>query len=145
MTEVVFHFNVPDKQAYACRLLRKGYRQGVPLLVLADEPVLTELDAALWTFAPHEFVPHCRATDPAHVVRHSPIQLHAELPPSAPADAVLVNLRPLVPQGYQRCARLIELVTADPNDRQLARQRWRGYQQDGLQPQKYDLQALARP
>ena len=28
MTEIAFHFNVPDKLAYSCRLLRKAYLSG---------------------------------------------------------------------------------------------------------------------
>ena len=28
MTEVQFHFNVPDRLVYACRLLRKALRSG---------------------------------------------------------------------------------------------------------------------
>ena len=30
MTEVTFHFNVPEKTAYACRLLRKAWAARAP-------------------------------------------------------------------------------------------------------------------
>ena len=38
MTEVAFHFNVPDKLGYACRLLRKAYAAGGPVGVVAAQP-----------------------------------------------------------------------------------------------------------
>ena len=36
MTEVAFHFNAPDKWAYACRLLRKAVAAGAKVVVLAE-------------------------------------------------------------------------------------------------------------
>ena len=33
MTEISFHFNVPDKLAYACRLLRKAVNAGNKVVV----------------------------------------------------------------------------------------------------------------
>ena len=43
MTEIAFHFNAPDKLAYACRFARKAQRAGARLVILAPRPVLTEL------------------------------------------------------------------------------------------------------
>ena len=37
MTEVTFHFNVPEKTAYACRLLRKAWAARAPVGVLDYE------------------------------------------------------------------------------------------------------------
>ena len=58
MTEIAFHVNVPDRLAYACRLLRKAVRQGARVAVTAPPATLRGLDRALWTFEPTEFVPH---------------------------------------------------------------------------------------
>ena len=60
MTEVSFHTGLPDKQAYACRLLRKAWRQGLRVMVTGDAATLTRLDQALWLFEQEEFVPHLR-------------------------------------------------------------------------------------
>ena len=49
MTEVTFHFNVPDKLGYACRLLRKAYAAGGPVGVVAPPDTLRALDTALWS------------------------------------------------------------------------------------------------
>ena len=35
MTEVAFHFNVPDRLAYTCRLVRKAYAAGGRTVVVA--------------------------------------------------------------------------------------------------------------
>ena len=58
MTEISFHFNVPSRTGYACRLLRKAQRQGMALAVTGPADVLSELDRELWTFGAAEFVPH---------------------------------------------------------------------------------------
>ncbi len=140
MTEVAFHFNAPDKLGYACRLLRKAHAQGARLLVVVEERDLAALNAALWTMAPGSFVPHASTADPPYVWSRSPIQITARLP--VPSEAtVLVNLRAELPLDYERYARVIEVVTGDPADRQLARERWKGYKMNGIEPQRYDLQA----
>jgi hypothetical protein len=36
MTEIAFHFNVPDKLAYSCRLLRKAYLSGARVVVTGE-------------------------------------------------------------------------------------------------------------
>ena len=61
MTEVAFHFNAPDRLAYACRLLRKAVGSGARVVVTGEGGLLRELDTTLWTFAPLEFVPHCHS------------------------------------------------------------------------------------
>ncbi|MBP7958348.1 MAG: DNA polymerase III subunit chi, partial [Ottowia sp.] len=56
MTDVAFHFNVPDKLGYACRLLRKAHAAGGSVGVVAAPVVLQELDARLWSFSALDFV-----------------------------------------------------------------------------------------
>jgi len=59
MTEVAFHFNVPDKLSYGCRLLRKAWGSGAQVVVIGGPETLESLDLMLWTFSALEFVPHC--------------------------------------------------------------------------------------
>ena len=56
MTEVEFHFNVPDRLVYACRLLRKAARKRVGVAVIAPPPTLDSFDRLLWTFGDTDFV-----------------------------------------------------------------------------------------
>jgi DNA polymerase-3 subunit chi len=57
------------------RLLGEGQR----LLVVAEEPVLGQLDEQLWTYAPEGFLPHGRSDKPA--ADKQPILLSTALEP----------------------------------------------------------------
>lgn len=141
MTEVDFHFNAPDKLAYACRLLRKAYLKGARLVVVTEPESLVSLDTALWTWAAEEFLPHSREGDAPHVVARSPIQLLSVVPtPPGNGATVLVNLRSTMPDGYEGYRRVIEVVSTDPRDRELARPRWMQYRSAGIEPRRHDLQ-----
>lgn len=147
MTEVAFHFNAPDKRAYTCRLLRKGFLRGARLLVLADAAEVKALDSALWLLGQVDFIPHCHEADPPHVQAHSPIRIFSRMPAEQPGDedAVLVNLRDEVPPGYPRFARVIEVVAQDDEDRRRARERWRLYRSQGVEPLRHDLDLVSNP
>ena len=139
MTGVEFHFNAPDKLAYARRLLRKAVGQGAKVVVTAESALLRELDASLWTFEALAFLPHCVAGDaPASVLHASPIVL-AESARDTPHANVLVNLGGAVPAGFERFERLIEVVSLDEDDRRVARQRWKHYADRGYAIKREDL------
>ena len=100
--------------------------------------MLRELDIALWTFSPLDFVPHCHgATAAPAVVAASPVVL-ADSARVAPHRQVLVNLGAAVPDGFERFERLIEVVTAWRDDRQQARQRWKHYADRGYAITRHD-------
>lgn len=145
MTEVAFHFNAPDKLGYACRLLRKAVGKGSKVVVTGEPALLRDLDVALWTFAPLEFIPHCaiEGSAPA-VLAASPVVL-ADSPRAAPHHEVLVNLGRALPEGFERFERLIEVVTVDEADRALARQRWRHYAERGYAITRHDRAVEAQP
>lgn len=138
MTELAFHFNAPDRVAYACRLLRKAVGSGAKLVVVGEPETLQQLDAALWTFSPTDFVPHCPIDSDPGVVAASPVVL-ATSALSVPHQQVLLNLGHLVPQGYEQFERVIEVVGLDDEDRQLARGRWKHYTERGFTITRHDL------
>ena len=143
MAEVAFHFNVPERTAYTCRLLRKVWRSGQRAHVVLDAADLHALDVALWTFAPEEFLPHTTQHAPSHVLARSPVVL-ADETVAPPPGTVWVNLLPHVPQAWQAAPagqRIIEIVTHDEADRHGARQRWRWYSAQGHQLVRHDLAA----
>jgi DNA polymerase-3 subunit chi len=140
MTEVAFHFNAPDKLGYACRLLRKAVGTGARVMVTGDSATLRDLDVALWTFAPLEFLPHCNGEATPVTLAASPVVLSESLH-SAPHQQVLVNLGGTVPDGFERFERLIEVVTGEQEDRLGARRRWKHYADRGYAITRYDLQA----
>ncbi|WP_119354782.1 DNA polymerase III subunit chi [Azohydromonas sediminis] len=133
MPEVAFHTGLPDKVEYACRLLRKAWRQRQRVAVTADAATLGRLDAALWTFEPQGFVPHVRlaaGASPAPRLARTPIWL-VDDGARAPQCDVLVNLGPAQAADAGRYARVIELVGASDADRQAGRQRWQAYRSAG--------------
>ena len=139
MTEIEFHFHVPDKLLYSCRLLRKVYRTGQRVVVTGELELLGRLDQLLWTFSPAEFVPHGPAT--AGMSRGTvtaPVWL-AERAGDCPADSVLVNLGQRIPDGFERFERFIEVVSSGEEDRLSGRNRWKHYKDRGYALKQHDL------
>ena len=136
MTEVAFHTQLPDKLGYTCRLLRKAWRQGLRVAVVGQPEQLGRLDQALWMFEQEEFVPHLRLRTgqpmPAAAAR-TPICLLDDGRLDVQAS-VLVNLGPEFPVGVERFGRVVEVVSTDLGDVELARPRWKQYLASGLAP-----------
>ena len=143
MTEISFHFNVPDRTGYACRLLRKASRQGARVVVAAPAVTLRELDRALWSFEPVEFVAHV-LVKPGQAVpprlQATPVWL-AEAVAEVVHRDVLLNLGDEPPLGFESFARLIEIVTTDEDDRANARRRWKHYASRGYALQRHEVAA----
>lgn len=137
MTEVAFHFGAPNKLDYVGRLLRKAVGRGARLVVLGPQDLVRRLDAHLWALAPTEFLPHGVEGDPC--AARSPVLLTSTLHPGLHASSVLLNLSNAVPDGFDRFARVIEVVSHDEEDRLAARGRWKHYAQQGIAIQKHDL------
>lgn len=143
MTAVAFHFNVPDRRDYACRLLRKALRAQAKVVVTGDEHVLDDLNRQLWIFEPLEFLPHWRgaraAALPARLAA-TPLLL-LDRPSAERGQTVLVNLGRQVPEGYGDFERLIEIVSVDEADRLSARERWRRYQAEGRSIERHEVRS----
>ena len=138
MTEIAFHFNVPDKLGYACRLIRKVWLAGHRVVVTGTPATLQALDVALWTASPQEFIPHCMGTASPEMLSATPVVFQAELAQAVHHD-VLVSLHPEVQPGFEAFVRVVEVVSKDDEDRSQARMRWRHYQQQGFNLVQHDL------
>jgi DNA polymerase-3 subunit chi len=138
MPEIAFHSGLPDKIGYACRLLRKASRQGLRVRVIAEPAELDLMDKALWTFDPHEFVPHlllAPGAAPAPALRRTALWLTQEStgwPEGVEAPGVLVNLGLEPPADVKTYERVFELVSDDVDDRAAGRRRWRQYEALGF-------------
>lgn len=139
MTEIAFHFNAPDKLAYACRFARKVHRSGARLVITAPADTLHALDRMLWALSPQDFVAHCRSDADEELVHASPVLLAVDVPSTAHHE-VLLNLYGEIPEGFARFERLVEVVSAqDETDRAQARSRWRHYASRGYSIVRHDL------
>lgn len=139
MTEVAFHFNAPDKLAYACRFARKVLRSDAQLVITGPEEVLDQLDRMLWALGPSDFVAHARIDGDEDIVQASPVVLAGDARKS-PHHEVLLNLGLGVPEGFAQFGKLIEVVSAqDESDRNAARDRWRHYAGRGYEIVRHDL------
>lgn len=157
MTEVRFIFNVPDKLPYAGRVTRKLFRQQHAVSIVAEPPILQQLDEMLWSLAPSDFVAHSLLSATGQEVlppttasvqtneqaalnpRLSPVVL-LEHPTHSHHSDVLLNLRDEIPQDFGRFNLLYELVSQyDETEKQAARQRWQYYKQRGYVVVSHDL------
>lgn len=141
MTEITFHFNVPDRSAYACRLLRKAARRGAAVAVTGPSDALSRLDRDLWTFDPVEFVPHVlvrRGDVLAERLCRTPVILVEEAV-EAGLHEVLVNLGDAPPRGFESYARLIEIVSTAEAERSAARSRWKHYANRGYEIRRHEV------
>ncbi|GLU35449.1 DNA polymerase III subunit chi [Trinickia caryophylli] len=134
MTRIDFHTNVGDSLIYACRLARKAYLAGQPVVVLAEPARLRAFDERLWTFSPLDFVPHCMAD--SGLAARTPIVLTAELD-AAPHHQVLMNLGAGVPSQFARFERLLEVVGNDEAELVAGRERYRFYRDRGYALNNY--------
>lgn len=138
MTRIDFHTNVGDSLLYACRLARKAYLAGQPVVVLADRARLSAFDERLWTFSPLDFVPHCTADDA--LAARTPVVLTSDLD-AAPHHQVLLNLGAAVPPQFARFERLLEVVGNAEDELVAGRERYRFYRDRGYALNNYKQNA----
>lgn len=140
MPNVDFHSGVSDRLGFACRLLRKAYRQGARVAVVGQAEELARLDVALWTFEPLEFVPHLRLRAAQPGVQAVAPRLAATTiwlvddAAASPHAEVLLNLGAEVAVGSDRFARVIDLVSEDSEDVSAGRRRFADYRARGWPP-----------
>ena len=144
MTEVSFHFNVADRTDYTCRLVRKATRAGASVVLTGPPAALVHFDRALWTFDDLEFLPHAMPKPGEQVAERLRAATRVWLLQDA-AEAtqhdVLVNLGVDAPAGFESFAKVIEIVTPDEADRNVARTRWKHYANRGYAIAKHGVSA----
>ena len=128
MTRIDFHSNVPDKIAYACRLVRKAWAANTRLVLMTEDATqLAQLNAAMWTFSATDFLPHVLADDP--LAAQTPIILTDNDAAALPHYELLVNLSQRAPANVAQFARMIEVISSDEDDAAAGRKRYVAYKQ----------------
>jgi DNA polymerase III subunit chi len=141
LTRIDFHFNVPNREHYICRLLRKIYRAEQRAVFYSPELSLVQsIDQGLWAISETDFIPHVHLTDSEidfSTVVEPIILVNREL--ETPHCDILVSGSNETPSFFSRFERLIEIVSPEINDRTIARQRWRWYKDRGYGIQTFDV------
>ena len=134
MPQVDFHSGVGAPLRFACRLLRKAWRQGAAVLVTAPSadaggagPRAVDLRGAGVRAAPAGAAGAGRRCRAARARRSG----CARASRPAPCPKVLVNLGADCPTAGEPFERIIEIVPGDGEERQRARARWRAYEARG--------------
>lgn len=124
-----------DPLLLVCELVKKAYAAEQPTLILARSAEQAEaLDEKLWEFDDDAFIPHQLAGDDDDAITAVVIA-----PPGVTtADRPLVvNLRDECAEGaYER---VLEVVAADPAERDGSRVRWAEYKRRGFEVNKHDM------
>ncbi|WP_431635876.1 DNA polymerase III subunit chi [Dyella sp. KULCS107] len=118
-----------------CELARRAFAAQQPTLILVRDFEQAEaVDELLWAFDEDAFIPHQLAGDDDDADTAVLI-----VPPGIDtADRPLViNLREGCAPG--RFERVLEVVAADPAERDGSRTRWREYARLGFQVNKFDM------
>ena len=118
-----------------CELARKAFAaQQSTLILTRDFPQAEELDELLWSFDEDAYIPHQLAGDDDDA--NTAVLI---VPPGIDASArpLMINLREQCPQSYGE--RVLEVVAANPEEREGSRVRWREYQRLGFEVNKFDM------
>ena len=125
----------------ACRIAEKAWLQGHRVHLHVDSPESARrLDDLLWTWRDESFVPHAvrGADEPADADGDPPVTIGWGRVPESAAD-VLLNLDTRVPDGFERFARIAELVGGAEPARTAGRERFRRYRAHGCELRTHRL------
>ena len=120
----------PSHWLTACHEAARCFRDNLKVFIFTDSKELAEqLDELLWQFEPDSFVPH---NLPGEGGRYgAPVEISWQAPQNH--RHVLINLADRIPNFAGNFKQIIEFVPSESDKKQLARQRYRLYQQNGYQ------------
>ena len=139
MVDIYFYSGATDKLLVTCRLCAKALAQNARVMIFTtDSALLEKLDKLLWTYQQTSFLPHCLFHEDENLVESTPIVLSDRIS-FAPGFSILINLHTQCPADFDQFERVIEITGLSPEDKSLARERYRFYRQAGYALHHYDL------
>ncbi|HEY5733157.1 MAG TPA: DNA polymerase III subunit chi [Gammaproteobacteria bacterium] len=123
---------------FVCRLTEKIYSKGHRILLHTDDARQAEMiDDLLWTWKQGSFIPHeiqsdANSADSPIVINHMP-DLKTDM------HDVLINVAREIPLFFSQFERVTEIVDQDEETRQVARQRYRFYQDRGYPLESHEI------
>lgn len=135
MAEISFYVlashSQQERQEFACKLIEKIYRSGQNCYVLTDSAEqAASMDKALWAFRAGSFIPHQIYTGIVPELEQTILIGGNDIPESR--QNVIINLSENVPAITGHTERILEILDNSEACKQAGRQRYRHYQQLGL-------------
>ena len=126
-----------SRSHFCCRLADRARQQGHAIYVhTSDAAAAQRIDALLWDYPRHAFVPHGLAGSSA-AAGATVVIGHGNDP--VDHDDVLINLSDAVPEFFTRFARIAEIVIQAPAARAGGRDRFRFYRERGYPLHHHDM------
>ncbi len=145
MTRVTFYLldqNDPDTEHFACRLIDKAWRGGLPVhLHTNDQQHCLEMDRLLWEWREESFIPHA-VVGSDHPAETPVIIGYKE--EGISQRRLLINLAEKVPPFFNQFNRVCEIVVQHPEQKEISRAKFRAYRQAGIQPETHEMIARAK-
>lgn len=127
-----------SRYTLACKLAEKAYRLENTVYIHArNHENAVQLDELLWTFRDGSFVPHALSGAEDDTAA-SPVTIGCNSDDVQSRD-LLINLCDDIPAFAESFPRVAELVTSDPDCRQLSRKRFAEYRDKGHSIQTHKL------
>lgn len=137
MTRITFLHGVRDRALAAAQWLAHPEQGNTQVAVyVPDDRDRAHLDRMLWESPATGFLPHCNAAK--SIATETPIVLATQLS-EVPNHACVLNLSNVVPEGFERFERLIEIISRDDADRLPGRERFRFYREHGYMIESTDM------
>jgi len=135
MAEVSFYLLssalLQERYLFACKLIEKAYRNGQFCYILTDDDQQSQLlDDLLWTFRAGSFIPHEIYTGSAPI--SDKVVLIGTVKAPEQSQALLFNLSSKYPEDISKTKRILEILDNCEVTKAAARNRYRQYQQAGL-------------
>ncbi|TRX53872.1 DNA polymerase III subunit chi [Thalassomonas sp. M1454] len=139
MAQVTFHLmaektsqesvSVEEYLQIACQQAAHNYRLNKRVFIyVSDQKSAHQVDELLWAFDADSFVPH---NLPGEGLKSgSPVEISWQAPTNN--RNILINLTSEVPDFARQFSQIIDFVPGDEELKQLARLRYRQYQQQGF-------------
>jgi DNA polymerase-3 subunit chi len=137
LTKVDFYTGSQDKLRTACQLSHKAMQSGLRTTIsLPDAATCDALDKLLWHFPATAFIPHCRSE--ADEAEQMPVVLNNGSE-KFPHHDLLISLHGECVPFFSRFERVIEIISNDPEDSRMGRERYKFYKDRGYELRHFDL------
>ncbi len=129
---------VDSKLVCACKIAGKAFSQGMKVYIQSDHDSEVEaLDALLWSYSPASFVPH-RVIADVNTLTDTPVLLGTMAAPAG-WQQLLISLTRDISREAHHFSRIADMTSAEEQDKQAGRNRFKAYRQIGIEPETHHL------